>query len=55
MKLIDKVLLAHDFSESAENVVSTAIEVAKIFHAEIVPIHVLPDDVVNEKVKSLLN
>lgn len=55
MKLIDKVLLAHDFSKSSKNVVATAIELAKIFEAEVVPIHVLPDDVVNEKVKSLLN
>jgi universal stress protein E len=55
MKLIDKVLLAHDFSKSAENVLATGVEIAKIFHSELVPIHVLPDDVVNEKVKSLLN
>ncbi len=55
MKLIEKILLAHDFSPSSENVVATATEFAKIFHAEVVPIHVLPDDLENEKVKSLLN
>ena len=55
MKLIEKILLAQDFGKSSENVVSTAIEFAKIFHSEVIPIHVLPDDFMNEKVKSLLN
>ena len=55
MKLIEKILLAQDFSKSSENVVATAIELAKIFHSELVPIHVLPDDIENEKVKSLLD
>jgi nucleotide-binding universal stress UspA family protein len=54
MKLIDKVLLGHDFSKPAQNVVATAIEIAKIFHAEILPIHVLPNDIENEKAKELL-
>ena len=54
MKLIKKILLAHDFSASSKNVVATAIELAKIFHSEVVPIHVLPNDLVNEKVKTLL-
>lgn len=55
MKLLEKILLAQDFGKSSENVVETAIELAKIFHAKIIPIHVLPDDIVNEKVKLLLN
>ncbi len=55
MILIEKILLAHDFSKSSENVVATAMEFAKIFHSEVVPIHVLPDDMTNEKVKSLLH
>jgi universal stress protein E len=54
MELIKKILLAHDFSKSSNNVVTTAMELAKVFHSEIVPIHILPDDVVTEKVKSLL-
>lgn len=54
MQLINKILLAHDFSKSSENVVATVVVLAKIFHSEIVPIHVLPDDVVNEKVNALL-
>ncbi|MBK7409924.1 MAG: universal stress protein [Saprospirales bacterium] len=55
MKLLEKILLAHDFSKSSENVVQTVIELAKIFHSKVIPIHVLPDDIVNEKVKLLLN
>lgn len=55
MKLLEKILLAQDFSKSSENVVETAIELAKVFRSEVIPIHVLPDDIVNEKVNSLLN
>lgn len=55
MRLVEKILLAHDFSKSSENVVANAIGLAKIFHSKIIPIHVLPDDVVSEKVKALLN
>ena len=54
MKLIEKILLAQDFSKPSKNVVATAIQLAKIFESRIVIIHVLPDDIVNEKVKSLL-
>ena len=35
-------------------IVETAIEFAKIFQSKLIPIHVLPDDIMNEKVKSLL-
>ena len=55
MKLLDKILVAQDFGKSSQNVVSSAIELAKIFQSTIVPIHVLPDDILNEKVKLLLN
>lgn len=54
MQLIEKILLGHDFTASSKNVVATATELAKIFQSEVVPIHTLPDDVVNEKVRSLL-
>lgn len=54
MKLIDKILLANDFTTSSKNVVATATELAKIFQSEVVPIHILPNDVVNQKVRSLL-
>ncbi|WP_303315768.1 universal stress protein [Flavivirga abyssicola] len=54
MKLLDKILLAQDFSESSKNVVETSMELAKVFQSEVIPIHILPDDIVNEKVKLLL-
>lgn len=55
MKLLEKILLAQDFSKSSQNLVHSAIELAKIFESKIVAIHVLPDDIVNKKVKALLN
>ncbi|RKN79678.1 universal stress protein [Ulvibacterium marinum] len=55
MKLLEKILLAQDFSKSSQNLVHSAIELAKIFESKIVPIHVLPDDIINKKVKALLN
>lgn len=55
MELLQKIILAHDFSKSSENVVTTAIELARIFHSKVIPIHVLPDDIVNEKVRLLLH
>ncbi len=54
MKLLEKILLAHDFSKSSDNVVATAVGLAQVFHSEILLIHVLPDDINDEKVKSLL-
>jgi nucleotide-binding universal stress UspA family protein len=55
MKILEKILVAHDFSKSSDNVVSSAIELAKIFQSTIVLIHILPDDIVNEKARNLLN
>jgi universal stress protein E len=55
MKLIDKILLANDFSKSSDNVVVTGMELGKIFHSEVLPVHVLPDEEMNEKVKALLH
>ncbi|PRX55418.1 universal stress protein [Flagellimonas meridianipacifica] len=55
MKLLKKILVAHDFGKSSQNVISSAIELAKIFQSTIVPIHVLPDDIENQKAMALLN
>lgn len=55
MKLLEKILVATDFGKSSENVVSSAIELAKVFQSSIVPIHILPADIVNKKVRTLLN
>lgn len=54
MKPLEKILLANDFSKTSENVVSSAIELAKIFGSTIVPIHVIPKNLENEKIKNLL-
>ncbi len=54
MKLLKNILVAIDFSESAENVLNNSIQFAKIFHSKITLIHVLPDDIENEKVKLLV-
>jgi nucleotide-binding universal stress UspA family protein len=55
MKLLEKILLAADFSKSTDNVVENAIGLAKTFQSKIVLIHVLPDDISNEKARLLLN
>ncbi|MBO3116070.1 universal stress protein [Winogradskyella sp. DF17] len=55
MKILDKILFAQDFMPSSENIENVAISLAKTFGSAIVPIHVLPDDVVNPKVKHLLD
>jgi len=54
MKLLEKILLAVDFGESMENLVQSSIELAKIFDSKVIPVHVLPNDIQNEKVNSLL-
>ena len=42
MKLIEKILFATDFSESAARAAKTATELAVKFGSEIVPVHVMP-------------
>lgn len=54
MNLLEKILLATDFTESSKNVVENAVEFAKIFQSEITLIYVLPGDIRNEKAKALL-
>ncbi|NND32489.1 MAG: universal stress protein [Saprospiraceae bacterium] len=53
MKLLERILLASDFSDSSENVLGNAIEFGKIFQSEVIPIHILPDNV-DKKVKTFL-
>lgn len=55
MKLLKNILVAIDFSESSENVLNNSIQFAKMFHSKITLIHVLPDDIGNDKVKTLVN
>ncbi|MCW5518257.1 universal stress protein [Aureitalea sp. L0-47] len=54
MKLLEKILVALDFSNSSENVLANAIEMAKIFDSTIIPIHILPDNISNDKVRESL-
>lgn len=54
MKLLENILLATDFSKSCENVVENAIDLAKTFDSKIILVHVIPDDIKNEKVTSFI-
>jgi nucleotide-binding universal stress UspA family protein len=55
MKVLDKILLTQDFSKSSNDVLDTAIDLAKVFKSKITPIHVLTEHIENDKVKQLLN
>jgi nucleotide-binding universal stress UspA family protein len=55
MKLLERILLATDFSKSSENLLEYAINLARTFHSQIIPVHVLPDDIANEKAKLLVS
>ena len=52
MKLLEKILVATDFSKSSENLVKNAVGLAKTFQSKIILVHVLPDDIKNEKARS---
>lgn len=54
MKLINRILVATDFSETSENVVDNAVEMAKVFGSEIGLVYVLPKDIGSEKANALL-
>ena len=54
MKLLNSILVAIDFTDSSENVLKNAISFAKTFKSKITLIHILPDDINNEKVGSLV-
>lgn len=54
MKLLNSILVAIDFTESSENVLKNAISFAKTFKSKITLIHVLPDDINNEKMGNLI-
>ncbi len=55
MKLIEKIIIATDFSKSSENVVENAIDLAKTFQSTVTLIYVLPNDIKNEKARLLLH
>jgi nucleotide-binding universal stress UspA family protein len=54
MKLLKSILVAIDFTESSENILKNSISFAKTFKSKITLIHILPDDIINEKVNLLV-
>jgi len=54
MKLLKRILVAIDFTASSENVLNNSIKFAKTFQSEITLVHILPDDINNEKVELLV-
>lgn len=54
MKLLEKIVLAYDFSANSKHLEETAIALAKVFHSKIFPIHVLPDDILNGNVRAYM-
>ena len=54
MKLISRILVATDFLEHSGNVLDNAIGLGKTFDTEITLIHVLPDNIPDEKAMRLL-
>ncbi len=54
MKIIKNILVAVDFMDATENVLKNAINFAKTFNSKITLIHILPDDIRNEKVSQLI-
>ena len=54
MKILRKILLATDFSKCSENTIKNAIEIAKLFESKIILIHVLPDEIHDDKVKTMI-
>ena len=55
MRQLEKILLATDFGKSSHKILKSAITLAKAFQSIIIPIHVLPDNIKNEKARILLN
>ena len=54
MRLIEKILLAQDFTDTSKSLLHSAVELGKVFQSTIVPAHVLPDDLDNQKVVDFL-
>lgn len=54
MKLLERILIAIDFSEPTDNIVENSIAMAKAFQSTICLMNVLPDDIYDDKAKKLL-
>jgi nucleotide-binding universal stress UspA family protein len=55
MTILDKILFAQDFASTSKQLESVGASLASSFKSTIVPMHVLPNDIVNPKVKDLLD
>lgn len=55
MEILERILLATDFSKSNDNVIESAIGLSKTFKSKVVLLHVLPGDISNQKAKELLD
>jgi universal stress protein E len=55
MQILENILLATDFTKSNNNAIESAICLAKTFQSKIFILHVLPEDVGNEKAMQLLD
>ncbi|WP_372774770.1 universal stress protein [Mangrovibacterium sp.] len=54
MKLLERILLATNFDQSSESLLENGITLSKTFNSQIILVHVLPENVENEKVRLLL-
>lgn len=54
MRLIERILLAQDFTDNSQKLLQSAVEFGKVFQSTIIPAHVLPDDLDNPKIVDLL-
>jgi len=55
MQLIKKILFPTDFGESMDVALRSAINIAKKFESEIILLHVLPENISNERLKDLVS
>lgn len=52
MRLLDKILWADDFTSVSNEVEDMAKKLSAVFNSTIIPLHVLPDDILDEKRKA---
>lgn len=54
MQLLEKILFPTDFGESMDTAYTSVVNIAKEFGSEVILLHVLPENIVNERLKSLV-
>ncbi len=52
MKLLEKILWADDFSAVSKDVESMAKKISSVFDSTIIPMHVLPDDILDDNLRA---